>query len=84
DEHYQAEINSQVTLLALDTRTKELKVKRDIELTDELVAQLTRLTARQRTEETNQINAENAHLLNTLTPEQLAEKITLVELANHK
>ncbi|HIF9252227.1 TPA: hypothetical protein ACX6RB_003369 [Photobacterium damselae] len=84
DEHYQAEINSQVTLLALDTRTKELKVKRDIELTNELVAQLTRLTARQRTEETNQINAENAHLLNTLTPEQLAEKITLVELANHK
>lgn len=70
--------------MALDTCSKELKVKRDIELTDELVAQLTRLTARQRTKEANQINAENAHLLNTLTPEQLAEKITLVELANHK
>ena len=70
-----------LNLMVLDTQSNELKVLRKLSIPKNLADQFISITDQQRdTQDAMRINAENGHLLNTLSTEQLLKKITLISV----
>ncbi len=70
-----------LNLMVLDTHNNELKVLRELSVPTNLADQFIAITEKQRaTQDSMAINAENMHLLNTISTEQLLAQITLVSV----
>ncbi|WP_297483784.1 hypothetical protein [uncultured Photobacterium sp.] len=83
NEYFQQPTTSTLALsmMALDTSNNELKVIRELSLPEAITQQMIEVMNTQRAiEDPVAVNAENMHLLNTVSTEELLEKITLTPI----
>ncbi|MEC6825213.1 hypothetical protein [Photobacterium piscicola] len=83
NEYFQQPTTSTLALsmMALDTSNNELKVIRELSLPEAVTQQIIEVMTIQRAiEDLMAVNAENMHLLNTVSTEELLEKITLTPI----
>ena len=83
NEYFQQPTTSTLALsmMALDTNNNELKVIRELSLPEAVTQQIIEVMTIQRAiEDPMAVNAENMHLLNTVSTEELLQQITLTPI----
>lgn len=76
-----ADESLKLNMMAIDTQSNELKVIREFSLPKEVSEQVIAIMQKQReNNDAMAVNAENMHLLNTITTEELLKQITLTPI----